>query len=1111
MRETILENDPLWYKDAIIYELHVRSFFDSNDDGIGDFKGLTKKLDYLEELGVTAIWLLPFYPSPLRDDGYDISDYFDIHPGYGVLKDFKEFLKEAHRRGLRVITELVLNHTSNEHAWFQRARNAKQGSRWRDLYVWSNTPDKYKDARIIFSDFESSNWTWDSLAQAYYWHRFYFHQPDLNYDNHYIQRAIFRVVDFWFELGVDGMRLDGVPYLFEREGTNCENLPETHDFLKKLRSNIDKKFKNRMLLAEANQWPEDAAAYFGSGDECNMAFNFPLMPRMFMAIQMEDGFPIVDIFKVTPQIPDSCQWALFLRNHDELTLEMVTDEEKDYMYKVYASDPKAKINLGIRRRLAPLLSNNRKKIELMNILLFSLPGTPVIYYGDEIGMGDNYYLGDRNGVRTPMQWSPDRNAGFSRANPQKLYLPIIIDPEHHYEAVNVENQEKNLSSLLWWTRRVVDMRKGYKAFSRGSLEILSSDNPKTFAFIRHYQDESILTVVNLSRFSQVASLNLSKYDNFLPEEIFSHNIFPRIGTGSYLLTMGPFNYYSLLLREEKRSINIAAEERDLPGISLKKDWQEILQGKPKEYLEDFILLRYLRSCRWLGPKKIKILRSVNILEDVTIRVNSFVSHLLLLQISYSEGLPDTYFLPLSFIFARDRLKTLEEFPQGIISYVSIGEEEGILYDSMYNEEFHKLLLQSIVNRRTFKGEAGEFCAYPGRKLKAFLKGKQIPFSSRLIETEKGTVTIRYEDKFILKFYKNCDDGVNPELEIVKLLTEKAKFPNAFPFAGAIEYRGKGAERPTGIIAILQSYTDNLGNVWHHTIDEITRYFENILSKRGELSKPLASPCYLWKINFSNILPEIRDLIGGVSLEMASLLGKRTAEFHLALASLSEKDFAPEPFTLLYQRSRYQSIHSLVNKTFQTLKKNLGRLPENICKEAEAVLLDEENILTFVKKILQKRISAMRMRVHGDYNLNHILSTGKDFIIADFEGEPERILGERRLKYSPLKDVAAMIRSFHYAASSALIMQKSFRTEDISFLETWINPWCCYVGSIFFNSYLEALGDTLLIPKEKEELNALFQTFLLEKAVYELGYELSYRVEWAFVPINGIRGIMNDEI
>src|SRR5215217_4325035 len=545
--------DPLWYKDAVIYELHVRAFFDSNGDGIGDFPGLIQKLDYLHDLGVTAIWLLPFYPSPLKDDGYDTADYTAVHPSYGTIRDVRTLVREAHRRGIRVITELVCNHTSDQHPWFQRARLAEPGSPWRDFYVWSDTPEKYQDARIIFTDTETSNWSWDPVAHAYYWHRFYSHQPDLNFENPRVRKAIIKALDFWLSMGVDGLRLDAVPYLFEQEGTNCENLPKTHQFLKELCQHVDAHYQDRMLLAEANQWPEDAVAYFGDGDECHMAFHFPVMPRLFMAIHREDRFPIVDIMAQTPSIPENCQWAMFLRNHDELTLEMVTDEERDYMWRVYANDPTARINLGIRRRLAPLLANSRRKMELLNILLFSMPGTPVLYYGDEIGMGDNVYLGDRNGVRTPMQWSADRNAGFSRANPQQLFLPIIIDPEYNYEAINVENQQKNLSSLLWWTRRVIAMRKNFKAFSRGTLEFLHPDNPKVLAFLRRWEGETIVIVANLSRFSQSAELDLSRFSGCALMEVFGQNYFPAVKESPYVITLGPHSHFWFVVGPQPES------------------------------------------------------------------------------------------------------------------------------------------------------------------------------------------------------------------------------------------------------------------------------------------------------------------------------------------------------------------------------------------------------------------------------------------------------------------------------------------------------------------------------------------------------------------------------
>ncbi|MFC2044426.1 maltose alpha-D-glucosyltransferase, partial [Chloroflexota bacterium] len=557
------DGDPLWYRDAVIYELHVRAFHDSDGDGFGDFPGLTEKLDYLQDLGVTAIWLLPFYPSPFKDDGYDVSDYTNVHHTYGTLNDFKALLREANYRGLRVITELILNHTSDQHIWFQRARRAAIGSPGRDFYVWSDTAENFKEARIIFKDFESSNWTWDSVAKSYYWHRFYSHQPDLNFNNPRVRQAVLHVIDFWLNLGVSGLRLDAVPYLYEQEGTNCENLPKTHSFLKGLRRHVDEQFKNRMLLAEANQWSEDAIAYFGDGDECHMAYHFPLMPRMFMAIRMEDRFPIVDILQNTPQIPEACQWATFLRNHDELTLEMVTDEERDYMYRVYAYDTQTRLNLGIRRRLAPLLNNDRKKIELMNGLLFSLPGTPIIYYGDEIGMGDNVYLGDRNGVRTPMQWSADRNAGFSRANSQRLYLPVNIGPEYHYEAINVDAQQNNPDSLLWSTKRIIDLRKNFKAFGHGRLEFLNPDNRKVLAFIRRYEEETILVVANLSRSVQHTSLNLAEFNGKMPVEVFGQVEFPRIGDSLYFIVLSPYAFYWLSI-ESRQPAHI-----DLPTKGMK--------------------------------------------------------------------------------------------------------------------------------------------------------------------------------------------------------------------------------------------------------------------------------------------------------------------------------------------------------------------------------------------------------------------------------------------------------------------------------------------------------------------------------------------------------------
>ncbi len=542
-----LPQDALWYKDAVIYQVHVRTFMDSNGDGIGDFRGLAEKLDYLQELGITALWLMPFFPSPLRDDGYDIADYRSVHPSYGTLDDFKHFLALAHDRGIRVIMEMVLNHTSDQHPWFQESRSSRDNPR-RDWYVWSDTDTRYRGVRIIFLDTETSNWARDPVSKSYYWHRFFSHQPDLNYDNPAVREEMWSVMQFWLEMGVDAFRLDAVPYLVEREGTSCENLPETHVVLKDLRKRLDEHFPGRMLLAEANQWPADLRPYFGEGDEFHMAFHFPVMPRMFMSVKLEDRKPIMDILQQTPNIPDPCQWCLFLRNHDELTLEMVTDIERDYMYDTYAGDKAMRLNLGIRRRLAPLLDNDRRRVELMNGMLMSLPGTPIIYYGDEIGMGDNVHLGDRNGVRTPMQWDGGWDAGFSKADPENLYSPLIMDPVYGYPAVNVYSQGRSGHSLLAWMKRLIATRKSTQVFGRGSIEFLHPANHRVLAYVRQFKNETVLVVNNLSSSAQAVELDLRRYKGNILVEMFGRNIFPRIGDLPYLLTMGPYQFFWFRLR-----------------------------------------------------------------------------------------------------------------------------------------------------------------------------------------------------------------------------------------------------------------------------------------------------------------------------------------------------------------------------------------------------------------------------------------------------------------------------------------------------------------------------------------------------------------------------------
>ena len=1091
-----MENNPLWYKDAVIYELSVRAFQDSDDDGVGDFVGLTRRLDYLESLGVTAIWLLPFFPSPLKDDGYDISDFRKIHPAYGALKDFKSFLRQAHARGIRVIIELVLNHTSNEHPWFQRARRSKPGSKYRDFYVWSDTPEKYKDTRIIFQDFETSNWTWDAEAGAYYWHRFYSHQPDLNFDSPFVRKELMDILDYWFAMGVDGVRLDAIPYLFERENTNCENLPQTHEFLQELREFTDKKYKDRMFLAEANQWPEDAAAYFGSGTECHMAFHFPLMPRMFMAVQMEDVFPIIDIIKATPLIPESCQWAIFLRNHDELTLEMVTDEERDYMYRVYAQDPRAKINVGIRRRLAPLMGNNRRKIELMNILLFSLNGTPVIYYGDEIGMGDNYYLGDRNGVRTPMQWTPDRNAGFSKTNPQKLYLPIIIDPEYHYESVNVENHEKNMSSLLWWMKRVIEIRKRFVSLSRGSLHILHTGNSKVLAFTRQYQQETMLVIVNLSRFSQVANIDIAQYAGFIPEEVFSQNSFPEIGKKHYTVTLGPYNHYWLLLKKQKNAAVL--QESVIPVISVKREWKAVFLSKYRRQLEE-MLSDYIPRQRWFGSKS-KFARKIRVTESIPLNYAA-AAQMLFCEISYREGNPETYLLPLSYADGAMMKHIKEEFPRAVVAAIIVDGKEGILFDSVYSDTFRSGLLLTILNRKRLKGNKGIFSAYSSRRFRKVFSPQDITANSWALKTEQSNSSIVYNKKLIFKFYRKLDPGINPELEISRYLTEVKHFSCTPAFLGAVEYLQKNKEPVT--LGVLQGFVENVGDAWTYTMDVVARYFERVLASKGDL------PQEYDPAEQKNDSPLMLELVGGVLPELAFLLGKRTAQMHHALSSQAvDAAFKPELFSLLYQKSLHQSLQSLLRRTFQTLRADIKKLPDEIQADAWKVLKSEQKIQRFTKKILQHKFSAIKIRIHGDYHLGQVLYTGKDLVIIDFEGEPARTLSERRLKHSPLKDIAGMLRSFHYVAHGALAQRTSVGIEDRKLLEQWIDPLNAVICRKFMQAYVEDTTQADFLPKDKNEFAILMNLYLLEKAVYELGYEMNNRPEWTSIPLKGLFNIIN---
>jgi len=1106
-----LAHDPFWYKSGVIYELHVRAFYDADGDGTGDFRGLTEKLDYIKDLGVTAIWLLPFYPSPLKDDGYDIADYFNIHPMYGTLGDFKTFLREAHRHGLRVITELVLNHTSDQHPWFQRARRAKPGSRWRNFYVWNDSPKKYQDTRIIFKDVEVSNWTWDPLARAYFWHRFFSHQPDLNYDNPEVHKRITRVVDFWLDLGVDGLRLDAVPYLYEREGTDCENLPETHTFLKSLRAHVDKKYGDRMLLAEANQWPEDAAAYFGQGhgDECHMAFHFPLMPRLFMALRMEDSLPIVDILEQTPPIPETSQWALFLRNHDELTLEMVTDEERDFMYRMYAQMHQARLYLGIRRRLVPLLNNDRKSIELLNALLFSLPGTPVLYYGDEIGLGENIYLGDRNGVRTPMQWSPDKNAGFSRANPQSLYLPVILDPGYHYEAVNVEVQLANPHSLLWWMRRLLALRKRWRALGEGKCEFLHPDNRKVLAYLLRHEQETLLVVANLSRFVQSVELDLSAFKLRVPVELFGRAEFPAITERPYVLSLGPHNFYWFSLEDKPvpaAIVPVSGLRTRLPTLAVDGEWERIFDTKHKARLEA-VLPPYLKLHRWFAGRNRNI-KSITIKEIFPVPFNGTDrAHLALLQVDYSAGDVDFYTLPLAFAAVTEAGRVRESSPQLVIAELQTSGRElgGILYEATGSQVFCKALLELMLHRRRLKGLQGEVEPERTPALRQIFGAAAVP-ESALLKTEQSHTSILFGDKAILKLFRQIDWGINPELEIGRFLTEK-NFPQNKPLVGALEYVDFQNIRTT--LAVLNTFVPEGKNAWEYTLDTLGRFYERMTTSNAQ-GVPAPAALTDPMIMFEQDMPTAMLENIGTYIESARLLGLRTAELHLTLASEPEnRDFVPEPFTSYYQRALFQSMRNLAVETFWQLRRQLKTLPSEMSPLAQRALELKPAIIHQFRRLFEHRIAAQRIRIHGNLDLGEVLWTGKDFVFLDFEGSITTPISERGIKRSPLRDVAGLIRSFHHAAYAGLSQHGERGNVHLPPFESWAQYWSDGVSAVFLKAYFQRLGQSGLYPAGEIELRAMLQAYLLNQMLWELNRALDTRSDKLKIPLQDILHLLGE--
>ncbi|WP_085725222.1 maltose alpha-D-glucosyltransferase [Pseudomonas sp. R37(2017)] len=1090
--------DPLWYKDAVIYQVHVKSFFDSNNDGIGDFPGLIAKLDYIADLGVNTIWLLPFYPSPRRDDGYDIAEYRGVHSDYGTLADARRFIAEAHKRGLRVITELVINHTSDQHPWFQRARKAKKGSAARDFYVWSDDDQKYDGTRIIFLDTEKSNWTWDPVAGQYFWHRFYSHQPDLNFDNPQVMKAVLSVMRYWLDMGIDGLRLDAIPYLIERDGTNNENLPETHDVLKRIRAEIDANYPDRMLLAEANQWPEDTQLYFGdtdkkglNGDECHMAFHFPLMPRMYMALAQEDRFPITDILRQTPDIPANCQWAIFLRNHDELTLEMVTDKERDYLWNYYAADRRARINLGIRRRLAPLVERDRRRVELLNSLLLSMPGTPTLYYGDEIGMGDNIYLGDRDGVRTPMQWSIDRNGGFSRADPASLVLPPIMDPQYGYLSVNVETQAGDPHSLLNWTRRLLAVRKQSKAFGRGTLKMLSPSNRRILAYTREYagvdgKHEVILCVANVSRSAQAAELDLSAYVGMVPVEMLGGNAFPPIGQLNFLLTLAPYGFYWFGLAAENQMpswhVEPAQSLPDFTTLVLKKRMEELLETPSRTTLEQSILPSWLQNRRWFAGKDAAI-EQVDLAYGV--RFGDPQHPVLFSEINVTSGDQSSrYQLPFGFI-PEDQVGT--PLPQQLaLSRVRRGRQVGLITDAFSLETFVHAVLQGIQAGTVLASSEGDIRFESTAELEKLGLDAQSPV--RYLSAEQSNSSVVIGNSLVLKLIRKVASGVHPELEMSAYLTE-AGFSNVSPLLGAVVRRNAAGE--DNLLMIAQGYLSNQGDAWEWTQNNLER------ALRDELADAVSE-----QEQHYNALGELKDF--------AAMLGRRLGEMHQVLAAPSANpDFLPQVTTQKEAQATARDVAVQIEHALNLLKQHENQLNPADRNLVSHLLGNKKAILAHVQALGKKTAGGLRIRVHGDLHLGQVLVIKGDAYLIDFEGEPARPLHERRGKHSPYKDVSGVLRSFDYAAAMAINVQSVDNTEAADAARLRVTErYLSEARQAFVDAYRLAAASLAHAWQDPEGEDAALALFGLEKAAYEVAYEAENRPTWLPVPLHGLYGLLS---
>jgi maltose alpha-D-glucosyltransferase / alpha-amylase len=1077
-------NDLQWYRDAIIYQLHVKSFFDANNDGIGDFGGLTQKLDYIKDLGATAVWVMPFYPSPLRDDGYDISYYLGINPAYGGLRDFKRFLREAHERGLRVITELVINHTSDQHPWFKRARAAKPGSAARNFYVWASTDKGYKDAPVIFLDTEKSNWTWDDQAKAFYWHRFYAHQPDLNFDNPRVLEAVLDVMAYWLDMGVDGLRLDAIPYLIEREGTNCENLPESHAVIKRIRAAVDARYPDRMLLAEANLWPEETAQYFGQGDECHMAFHFPLMPRIYMALAQEDRHPITDIMRQTPEVPDGAQWAIFLRNHDEMTLAMVTGTERDYLWSFYAADPRARINLGIRRRLAPLLENDRRKIELLNSLLFSMPGTPIIYYGDEIGMGDNIYLGDRDGVRTPMQWSLDRNGGFSRADPAKLFLPAIQDPVYGFSAVNVEAQLVSPSSLLTWMRRIIAVRRSHVSFGRGSLRFLHPSNRKVLVYLREFQGERILCVANVSRAPQAVELDLSEFKGAVPVELTAGSLFPAIDSRSYLLTLPAYGFFWFRL-EPAEETKDRHDQHVMPGLFTlvaTGKLETILAGRERVAFERTVAPRFLPSRRWFGHKETQV-AGISVRDFAVLRDGGRSRFVLpLLDVKLPDGGVESYFAPLAaepehkdgppLVHAAARLRR--------------GALTGLLYEAEACEGFVPAMVVALRRgERLDTGQGGRISFLPTSRLGAELMIEATDVHR--IGAGQRNSSLVLANQMMLKIRHRVQIGTDPEVETLHFLTEVAHFANAPPLLGVVEYIDR--EENHAVLAVLQTFMRNQGDAWTWTLGALKRIIEAAALTPGQDDRAGHE-------EFAIYVPHMRRL------------GLRTAEMHKALsAPTSDPAFKAETLTFDDVCEAADTARIMAEHAFTRLRTVPTNASADKHAQAERLLARREECFALIDKLVQKPNGAIKIRIHGDYSLGRLLVMKDDVMIVDFGEGPSISPSQRRAKTSPLRDVAVMLRSLARAVAAAKSDITRF-VPDAPLVAARLHEELVLFSQIFIQAYMEAASGSPIWIEDETTRRHLLVLYLLAELLHEIETGAESHPEWTDTAIDGVNTILD---